>query len=107
MIGFPGVIIGTLIQILMELFYTNYIASKKLNAALKLIYEPKTIISAVCIIIYSIFAYNLKQYYSESISVSMFLAVATILIYLGYLYYFVRKEKFHLIFSGKNEAIIS
>lgn len=105
-IGFPGVIIGTFTQILLEFFYTNYLATKILRADIKMIYQSKTMISAVGILIFSILIYLVKDQHGDSSAILIILTGITSLIYLFFINYFIRSEKIHLIFSGKQDSLI-
>ena len=98
-IGFQGVIIGTIAQIILEYFYLNYLATKKMYVDIKLIYTKKLMLAVVTTLGISISVYLLTSNFSDSAIMQIIFALSTVIIFILILYYFVRSERISSLFT--------
>ena len=103
-LGFPGVIIGTLIQIILEYFYINYITINKLKADLKLIYTKNILYNSLGIISFSLIIYTIKSYVLNLNFAIIILMIISLFALIFITYKTLKSEKIYLFNQNKKES---
>ncbi len=102
--GFPGAILGTATQIILEFFYFNKLAREKMGVNLNTIYTSKLIISSLTILVFSLLLYYLVNQLILSETIILISAMLTFILFIYILFRHIKTENLKTLFMGYDEV---